>query len=173
MNTAPDAADAVKDIAERVARDAQRLGRAIAAAESVTAGAIAVGLAAAPQASTWFRGSLVAYSSAVKHGVLGVDRGPVITAHAAVQMARGAARLLDADIAVATTGAGGPDPEEGQPAGTVFIAVCGPNQRVQVDRYRFSGGPEEVVKAAAAQALRDLSAFAAAEQRAPADTRPT
>jgi nicotinamide-nucleotide amidase len=168
MNTAPDAADAVKDVAERVARDAQRQGRTIAAAESVTAGAIAGALAAAPRASTWFRGSLVAYSSEVKHGVLGVDRGPVITANAAVQMARGAARLLEADVAVATTGAGGPDPEEGQPAGTVFVAVCGPDQRIRVDRYRFAGGPEEVVKAAAAQALQDLCAFAEEVQRAPA-----
>ena len=164
MTSPQEAADEAAGLADRVARAAVRRGCTIAAAESVSAGSVAVGLAAAQQASSWFRGSLVAYSSDVKFDVLKVEDGPVITANAAVQMARGAARLLGSDITVATTGAGGPDPEEGQPVGTVFVAVCGPGERVRVDRYRFAGGPEEVVEAATMQALQDLSVAAESDR---------
>jgi nicotinamide-nucleotide amidase len=65
-------------------------------------------LAAAGGASGWFQGAVVAYSEHVKFTVLGVDRGPVITAGCARQMAIGDARLLTADFAVGTTGAGRP-----------------------------------------------------------------
>jgi nicotinamide-nucleotide amidase len=162
MKSPQEVADEAAGLADVVARAAIRRDRTIAAAESVSAGSVAVGLAAARQASTWFRGSLVAYSSGVKFDVLKVKDRAVITAEAAVQMAQGAARLLGADITVATTGAGGPDPEEGQPPGTVFIAVCGPGERIRIDHYRFTGGPGEVVEAATMQALQNLSV--AAEQ---------
>lgn len=59
-------------------------------------------------------------------------------------------------------GAGGPDPEEGRPPGTVFIAVCGPGERLWVDRCQVAGGPGEVVEAATMQVLHNLSV--AAEQ---------
>jgi nicotinamide-nucleotide amidase len=64
------------------------------------------------------------------------------------------------DIAVATTGAGGPGSAEGQPAGTVFVAVETPSRRT-VHGYQLDGDPEQVVKRATLQALRDLHAAAA------------
>jgi nicotinamide-nucleotide amidase len=71
-------------------------------------------------------------------------------------MAIGAAALLDADIAVSTTGAGGPGPEEEQPAGTVFIAVTTPDG-IQVREFHVTGEPPDIVHAATIQALRDLA----------------
>ena len=41
-------------------------------------------------------------------------------------MAAGVRRVLGADWGVATTGVAGPDPQDGQPVGTVFVAVAGP-----------------------------------------------
>ncbi len=41
----------------------------------------------------------------------------------AVAMARGARERLGAAVGVATTGVAGPDPADGQPVGTVHIAV--------------------------------------------------
>src|SRR5215208_80173 len=79
-------------------------------------------LAAGPEASEWFRGSLVAYQETVKFDVLGVRRGPLVDPDCAEGMARGVGRLLGADVAVAATGVGGPDPSEGKPAGTVYVA---------------------------------------------------
>jgi nicotinamide-nucleotide amidase len=142
--------------AERIARYARGAGRRVAAAESVTAGAVAQQLAAAPDAGEWFVGSVVAYRAEVKFSVLGVDPGPVISARAAGQMARGAARLLGAEIAVGVTGAGGPGVTEGRSPGTVFIAVVDCHGE-QVREYRFDGEPVEVVRCASAQALHDLA----------------
>ena len=66
----------------------------------------------------------------------------MITAETALQMAIGAAELLGADVAVATTGVGGPGPQEGKPQGTVFIGVCTPEQR-RVSEYHLSGDPPD------------------------------
>jgi nicotinamide-nucleotide amidase len=147
---------AVVELANQVATALRRTNSTVAAAESVTGGQIACQLSAADGASDWFRGGLVAYSEYAKVSVLGVDPGPVITMACAEQMAAGVQKLLSADYAISTTGVGGPGPAEGQPAGTVFIAVASPNG-CQVRDYHFGGDPEKVVMSAAAQALRDLA----------------
>ena len=136
----PDCAELAQRIAERVGAS----GATVATAESLTGGSIAATLAAAPSASSWFTGSIVAYSEAVKFGLLGVDRGPVVTATCASEMAHGAARLLEADFVVAVTGVGGPDPAEGRPAGTVYLAH-GRATAVRVKRLQFEGAPDAVV----------------------------
>ena len=41
-------------------------------------------------------------------------------------MAAGVRRVLGASWGIATTGVAGPDPQDGQPVGTVFVAVAGP-----------------------------------------------
>lgn len=147
-----------KASADVVSQLVHRSGQTVAVAESLTSGSIAAHLGAAENASEWFRGGLVAYSSEVKFKVLGVDRGPVVTAECARQMARGAAELLDADFAVAVTGAGGPGPEEGHPQGTTFIAVHSATAN-DVAEHRFTGDPEHVVHAATSAALALLQAL--------------
>lgn len=139
-------------IAERIARRAAAASVRIAAAESLTSGAIASALGAAPEASEWFAGSIVAYSSDVKHNLLQVAAGPVVCRSAAEEMALGAQRLLAADVAVAVTGAGGPDPQEGQPPGTVYIAVTGAAGPHVVERH-FDGDPAQVVQDTVREAL--------------------
>jgi nicotinamide-nucleotide amidase len=126
--------------------------RTVAVAESLTSGSLGCHLGAAGESSQWFRGGVIAYAPEVKFTVLGVDRGPVITATCARQMAWGVARLMDADIGVALTGVGGPGPEEGKPAGTVFICVAAGDE-TSVEEHRFSGDPAAVVHAATHQAL--------------------
>jgi nicotinamide-nucleotide amidase len=143
--------------AERIAELAQRHRRAVATAESLTSGAVASRLGAAPGAASWFRGGLVSYHDQVKHEVLGVDDGPVVTDKAARQMAEGVARLLAADVAVATTGAGGPDEQDGQPPGTVFVAIC-TGGRLRCEEFHFEGEPEQVVEQSTTAALELLLA---------------
>jgi len=103
---------------EAIASLARSHGFGIGVAESLTSGQVAADLGAGPQAASWFRGGLVAYASEVKFDVLGVRPGPVVSEECARQMAWGVASLLDADAVVATTGVGGPDPDEGEPPGT-------------------------------------------------------
>lgn len=143
------------DLARQVGEAAGAAGLTVGTAESITAGAVATALAAAPEASEWFHGGVVAYSPRVKQDVLGVTPGPVVTDRCAREMARGAARLLEVDAAVATTGVGGPEPEEGEPPGTVYVAVVGPAGE-SCHRLGLAGPPEEVVDLAAERALELL-----------------
>ena len=100
-------------------------GRQLACAESCTAGLLMQRLASTDGASRWFRGGVVAYQPATKFGPLEVTPGPVVSKRAAREMAAGVAKLLDAQVAVATTGAAGPEPLEGAPPGTVVVGQIG------------------------------------------------
>jgi competence/damage-inducible protein CinA-like protein len=99
-------------------------GLTLAVAESLTGGLVASRLVDVPNASDWFRGGVVSYATDVKFSVLGVPEGPVVTAEAAAAMATGVRRLLGADIGLGVTGVAGPDPMEGLPPGTVFLAAA-------------------------------------------------
>jgi nicotinamide-nucleotide amidase len=99
-------------------------GRTLAVAESLTGGLVASRLVAVPGASEWFRGGVVSYATEVKHDVLGVPEGPVVSEAAAKAMADGVRRLLGADVGLATTGVAGPAEMEGQPPGTVWLGLA-------------------------------------------------
>lgn len=144
-------------LAERVGRLALARGLTVASAESLTGGMIAVALAAAERSSEWFLGSLVAYSSRVKHDVLDVPEGPVVSATAASAMARGVRRLMKADVAVAVTGAGGPGGQDGREPGTVFVAFDGGGEH-RVLRLKLDDEPTVVCATSAAASLRVLVA---------------
>lgn len=106
-------------------------GWKLALAESLTGGLLADVFVQVPGASKVLRGSIVAYATDVKHSVLGVQEdllakvGPV-NPEVALAMAVGAANQLSADVALATTGVAGPDEQDGNPVGTVFIALVTP-----------------------------------------------
>lgn len=99
-------------------------GMTLAVAESVTGGLIASRLVNIVGASTWFRGGVVSYASDVKFDLLGVPRGPVVSAGAAEAMARGVRTLLGSDVSLSVTGVAGPEEQDGQPAGTVFVGLA-------------------------------------------------
>ena len=101
------------------------------------------GVAASAGASDFFRGSVVAYDSSVKFDLLGVPSGPVVSEAAARAMAEGAAKVLGADIGIGVTGVAGPTEQEGQPVGTVVMAVTldGDTQVVSV---RLPGQRDQV-----------------------------
>ena len=130
-------------------------GQTLAVAESLTGGLLASVFARAPGSSEWFRGGIVAYSSAVKYDLLDVPDGPVVCEAAAVAMARGACRLLRADVAVAVTGVAGPDPQDGEPPGTVWAATW-PDLLGGAVLFRLSGSPEGICQQVCAQTARML-----------------
>jgi nicotinamide-nucleotide amidase len=107
----------------------------VATAESLTGGLVAASLTSIPGASAVFRGGIVAYAADLKRSLLGVpagllDRVGTVHPDIALAMARGARERLDAMVAIATTGVAGPDPADGQPVGTVHIAVCTPARAI-------------------------------------------
>jgi nicotinamide-nucleotide amidase len=105
----------------------QERGWTLGIAESVTGGLVGGRLTSIPGSSAVFRGGVISYASEVKFDVLGVDRGPVVSEEAAVQMALGAQRVIGSDVAIALTGVAGPDEQDGRPAGTLCIGVALPD----------------------------------------------
>lgn len=96
-------------------------------AESVTGGLIGGRLTNVAGSSEVFRGGIISYASDVKFDVLSVDRGPVVSEAAAMQMAQGARRVLGADVGLAVTGVAGPDEQDGQPVGTLCVGIALPD----------------------------------------------
>lgn len=130
-------------LAQTVVRGLANRQWQLTAAESLTAGALQGALGDVAGVSEWFKGGFVTYSNATKASMLGLDQ-VAIDAHGAVSdytakaMAQGALRQVGADIAVSLTGVAGPGPNEGQPAGTVWIGVA-TAQGVTAQEYHFAG----------------------------------
>jgi len=128
-------------------------GWTLGVAESLTGGAVAAEIVTVPGASAALWGAVVAYATPVKHTLLGVDanllaaHGPV-HADVAVQMAEGVRRAVAvggraADVGVSTTGIAGPDSPDGQPVGTVHVAVAAPHG-VRSRSFVFAGTRDEI-----------------------------
>jgi len=113
-------------------------------AESCTGGNIAHLITTIPGSSYYFKGSVVAYSNAVKEKLLGVD-GKIIEEEGAVSepvvraMAEGARRLLNTDYALATSGIAGPEGgTDEKPVGTLWIAAASANGTYS-EQYTYGG----------------------------------
>ncbi|MCL3776731.1 CinA family protein [Actinomyces sp. 186855] len=151
--------------AEHLLVAARERGLTLAVAESLTGGVVCSTLVGVPGASTVLLGGVVAYATRVKAEVLGVDAGLLartgpVDGEVALQMARGAARVLGADLGLATTGVAGPGPADGHEAGTVHVAVVTPwgeaerGLRLDGDRQRVRLGAAEAVVGLALETLR-------------------
>lgn len=164
--------------AERLLSLAGERGLRIAVAESLTGGLLADALVAVPGASAVFSGGIVAYDTALKHSLLGVDAerlrrtGPVdaevarrmaigVRAACAVpraETARGSRpepEAMPADLGIATTGVAGPDadPQTGQPAGTVWVGAS-LGDSVEARLVSCAGLRPDIRRAAVEAALR-------------------
>lgn len=122
----------------------------IATAESLTAGLVAATLAEVPGCSAVLRGGVIAYATDVKREVLGID--PVLLAHVvsgdvAGALAERATIVVGADLGIGTTGVAGPDPLDGQPAGTVWIAVHDATRGLTLTRLLALTGDRVSVRA--------------------------
>lgn len=155
------AADGAVEVAGDVLRLLAESDQTLAVAESLTGGLVAAELTAVPGASRSFRGSVTAYATELKHQLLGVDAkllavNGAVNAQVAEEMAAGVRRALGASWGIATTGVAGPDPQDGQPVGTVFVSVAGPGSR-KTARLRLNGSREEIRRESARTVLKLLS----------------
>lgn len=134
-------------------------GLTIATAESCTGGLIAHYLTMVGGSSAYFRGSVVSYCNEIKMKVLGVKEASIaahteVSGEVASEMADGASRVMETDVAISTTGIAGPTGAlPGQPVGTVWIGVKTPNG-TSAASYHFDGSREEVIEQAALKALQ-------------------
>jgi nicotinamide-nucleotide amidase len=124
-------------------------GATVAVAESLTGGLLGAELTGMPGSSATFLGGVVAYATHLKHSLLGVP-AELLAAHGAVHpevataMAAGVRERLGATYGLAVTGVAGPDPQDGQPVGTVHVAVAdtGAHPRIKSVQLPVSGDGE-------------------------------
>jgi len=161
-----DGAMSQRPLAERIVAELARRDERVAVAESLTGGLLASALVDVPGASEVFSGGVVAYATGLKTSLLGVD-AELLEARGAVdpevarQMAVGVREraALDgrpADRALATTGVAGPDPQDGQPPGTVWLGYA--DARGSEARPLQAAGGREAIRAAAVDAVLALLA---------------
>jgi len=140
-------------------------GHTLGVAESLTGGLIGARLTNVPGASRVFRGGIVSYASEVKFDLLGVPEGPVVSAPAAEAMAVGARRVLGADVGLAVTGVAGPDWQDGERPGTVYVGLAFGDE-VTSQLVVLPGDRERVRQFATISAVDLLRHRLLAEQRA-------
>ncbi len=128
--------------AAEVLKAARYWGVRIATAESCTGGLIAGALTDVAGSSDVFERGFVTYSNAAKQDMLGV-KADTLQAHGAVsepvarEMAEGALRASQAQLAVAVTGIAGPGGSEFKPEGRVCFALAQDGKPTQVETVEF------------------------------------
>jgi len=144
--------------AAEVLAELRRRGQTLAVAESLTGGLLAATLVEVPGASAAFRGGIVAYATDLKVRLVHVPedllatRGPV-DADVAAALAAGARERCAADWGLGTTGVAGPDPQDGQPVGRVYVAVAGPAGVAGVRQLTLTGDRAAIRARTVAHAL--------------------
>ncbi|MGC8903800.1 CinA family nicotinamide mononucleotide deamidase-related protein [Thermus sp.] len=132
-------------LAEAVKRRMELEGATLSTMESLTGGLLGAEITRVPGASRFYLGGVVSYSVGAKarFGVPEEFLAKTVSAETAKAMAEAARALFGSTYALATTGVAGPDPLEGEPVGTVYVALAGP-QGAEARRYRFPGDREAV-----------------------------
>lgn len=149
--------------AERLVARLGELGWSLGVAESLTGGLVVSSIVDVAGSSSVLRGGVVAYATDLKAKLLDVD-DTLLAAHGPVhprvarQMAEGVRRTLGADgapadVGIATTGIAGPVSPDGQPVGTVHIAVATPLGS-RVESLQLDGSRAQIRAEAAALAVR-------------------
>ena len=133
-------------------------GLKLALAESCTGGLIGHRITNVAGSSDYFTGGVVAYANEIKTRLLGVSTDTLnsfgaVSRETVLEMAAGARRRLDADIAISVSGIAGPGgglPDK--PVGTVWIGLAAPDGN-WAHLFRFPGDREQIKNAAAEAAL--------------------
>jgi nicotinamide-nucleotide amidase len=131
-------------------------GDTLAVAESVTGGLVTGRLTNIPGASRVLRGGVVSYASDVKSSVLGVPEGPVVTREAAIAMATGVKRALSASVGLSLTGVAGPDEQEGQPVGTLWVGIALSDGSADAVQFRLPATRDQMRQMSVISALSAL-----------------
>lgn len=137
-----------------------RQQQTLAVMESLSGGLLASTITDHPDSSHYFLGGIVAYSTDVKIQ-MGVPRATIeqfgaVSAESARAMASAVRDLLKADYGIGVTGVAGPDKQESQSIGTIYIAIAGPQGVVDGRGPGWRGGRQDQKRHAALASLNLL-----------------
>jgi len=137
-------------------------GLSLGVMESATGGAIADTITDVPGSSEYFKGSLVAYStqSKITMGVPAeiVAMHGVVSREVAEAMANAARDRLEADLAIGISGIAGNEEVEGQPPGTMHIALSD-GEHIEYSHSQYYQGRDAAKRRAALLSLTLLRRY--------------
>jgi len=139
----------------------RKKGWTLALAESCTGGAVGHRITRVAGSSAYFKSSIVSYSDDTKSHFLGVkkttlERHGAVSRETALEMAEGAVREAEADIALSVTGIAGPSGGSAEkPVGTVWMGIARPGHS-DARHFHFHGDRERVILGASQAALNFL-----------------
>lgn len=121
----------------------------VSCAESCTGGGIAYAITSTSGSSGWFNRSFVTYSNDAKHSLLGVKQQTLIDSGAVSrttveEMASGAAKAANANVAISVSGIAGPDGGSVEkPVGTVWFGFF-IDGKILSEKRVFSGDRHQI-----------------------------
>lgn len=153
-------------VAEKLVELLKARGLTCATAESCTGGGVGSAITSVAGSSAVFKGGVISYANEVKEHVLGVKSETLVSVGAvssetAAQMADGARRLLNVDMAVSLTGIAGPDGGSAEkPVGLVWFGIS-TARSTRTEKAIFRGDRARVREQAVTHALGMLTVAAA------------
>lgn len=159
-------------LAEDVLNAAKAKSLMIATAESCTGGMVAAALTDIAGSSAVVDRGFVTYSNAAKMAMIDVaaatlDQYGAVSEPVAREMASGALRNSDADLAVAITGIAGPGGSDHKPEGMVCFATAGA-EHVFTETVQFGALGRTQVRVAARDHALEMLRRQIAQMRQPA-----
>jgi nicotinamide-nucleotide amidase len=143
---------------KRVGELLQKNNKTICTAESITGGKIAATLVSIEGASAYYKGSFVTYSAETKINLLGVlpetiQKYSVVSEAVALEMARGAKKILQTNYAIAVTGNAGPTTDlTDKSVGLVYVAFVS-DEKEFVEEFNFGQPREKVINRTVSKSL--------------------
>jgi len=138
--------------------------RTVATAESCTGGRIAEAIIAVPGASKYFKGGIICYVNEVKENLLGVshqllEEKTAVCEEVAIEMVKGACKMLNTDYAIAATGFAGPGGGTKEiPVGTIWLA-CGSPEKIVTCKVEEDHGRDINLAIATNKAIQMFSDY--------------
>jgi len=136
-------------------------GLTLCVAESCTGGSLGARITDVNGSSEYFLGGVISYANEIKQELLEVKSATLeavgaVSERTALEMASGAKKRFNADIALSITGIAGPDGgTDEKPVGTVYIGIA-TSKDVTAHHFNFWGRRDDIRYRACQEALRLL-----------------
>lgn len=153
--------ESINSIESEIGKILKKNGKTLSTAESFTGGLISSRISSIPGASTYFKGSIVAYDTKIKKEILNVAEKEildysVVSSQVANSMALNAKKILKSDFAIATTGNAGPEKgDSDKDIGLIYISIATLNE-VKSFEFNFGKNREKNINKSVNKALELL-----------------
>lgn len=139
----------INSLAQEILTMAQKRGVMIATAESCTGGMVGAALTAIPGSSAVYERGFITYSNPAKMQMLGVAEETLeaygaVSEPVAAEMALGACRNSNAQLAVSITGIAGPGGSDHKPEGRVCFGIAA--EKTTTETVEFGPVGRDIVR---------------------------